>query len=472
MNDQEFGDDNAQWREEELMKSFTYNDWYDKAYDAGLDWDNPNRLPPPEMLTEELCIAALQDAPEHLGKMPLHLRTAEVCFAAVYLDDDALAFVPEHLRGEVTARKDAITEAEWLDALAGYNGNHYIRLPERLLTADFCRRMVERNPMTRRLVRVVFDYEKDAAFWLDEIEKEYTVIAYLPSALQTPDFYLAAVRRDGKALQLVPWATLNLTERTTEELCLAAVQKSGFALHYVPFKAKTEAVCLAAVRQRGTSIIYVPPAPVTETLCREAVRQNGKALKYVLGLAGMGEVNLSPSAIEALCLDAVRQDKDALAYVPDALKAKVEAAVGAEDYHKDFTYNDWLSEAADGGIDWDNPPPPEMLTEELCIAALQDAPEHLGKMPPHLRSAEVCFAAVYIDDDALRFVPENLRAEIAARKDAITEEEWLDALASYNPNHYLKLPEKLLTPEFCRKMVERNPKTKKLSERNWNIDTD
>jgi len=120
-------------------------------------------------------------------------------------------------------------------------------------------------------------------------------------------------------------------------------------------------------------------------------------------------------------------------------------------------YGDWLMIAATAGFDWENNPPPrEMITEELCIAALEDAPEHLGKMPVEFRTAEVCFYAVYIDDDALQFVPENLREEVKARKDAITEKQWLDELSWYNGNHYLKLPQKLLTPEFCHAMVESN----------------
>jgi hypothetical protein len=120
-------------------------------------------------------------------------------------------------------------------------------------------------------------------------------------------------------------------------------------------------------------------------------------------------------------------------------------------------YGDWLMVAATAGFDWENNPPPrEMITEELCIAVLEDAPEHLGNIPMEFRTAEVCFKAVYIDDDALQFVPENLREEVKARKDAITEDEWIDELYWYNGNHYLKLPKKLLTSEFCRAMVECN----------------
>jgi hypothetical protein len=125
-------------------------------------------------------------------------------------------------------------------------------------------------------------------------------------------------------------------------------------------------------------------------------------------------------------------------------------------------YLDWLTIAATAGIDWDNPPPGEFLTEELLIAALEDAPDHLAKIPLELRSANVCFAAVYIDDAAIKAVPENLREEVMARKDAITPEQWLNELSCYTGNHYLKLSKKLLTADFCRKMVEGNGYTLEL----------
>ena len=127
---------------------------------------------------------------------------------------------------------------------------------------------------------------------------------------------------------------------------------------------------------------------------------------------------------------------------------------------KEPDYHDWLMIAATAGIDWDNEPPPrEFMTEELCIAALEDAPEHLAKIPMELRTPKVCFAALYIDDDVIDAIPENIIEEVKARKDAITPDQWLNELACYTGNHYLKLPRKLLNPDFFRQMVELNAYT-------------
>jgi len=124
----------------------------------------------------------------------------------------------------------------------------------------------------------------------------------------------------------------------------------------------------------------------------------------------------------------------------------------------DAIYDKYSMDACMTGLDWDNDPPPlEILDEEMCVSVVQSEPLHLGRIPVELRTEKVCYEAVYRDDDALQFVPENLREEIKARKDAITEKQWLTELGWYDcRNSSLKLTKKLLTPEFCRAMVEAN----------------
>jgi len=121
-------------------------------------------------------------------------------------------------------------------------------------------------------------------------------------------------------------------------------------------------------------------------------------------------------------------------------------------------YDVYSTTASITGLDWDNDPPPlEIIDEELCISDVQSIPLNLGRIPVEFRTEKVCYTAVYNDDDALQFVPENLREEIKARKDAITENQWLTELGWYDCQHSsIKLTKKLLTPEFCRIMVAAN----------------
>lgn len=53
----------------------------------------------------------------------------------------------------------------------------------------------------------------------------------------------------------------------TEEICLEAVKRNGEALQLVPYHLRTEQICLEAVKQNEWSIRYVPERLVTEEMC-------------------------------------------------------------------------------------------------------------------------------------------------------------------------------------------------------------
>jgi hypothetical protein len=127
------------------------------------------------------------------------------------------------------------------------------------------------------------------------------------------------------------------------------------------------------------------------------------------------------------------------------------------DYWDDL-YDNYFQSAYVSGLDWDNNPPPlETVDEDMCFGDVHNKPLNLGKMPVEFRTEKVCYEAVYNDDDALQFVPENMREKIKTWKDAITEAEWLDNLGWYDCWHWsIKLPKKIITPEFCRAMVKAN----------------
>jgi len=115
--------------------------------------------------------------------------------------------------------------------------------------------------------------------------------------------HLAAVQRNGWALEFVP------EPLRTPEICLAAVTLTGFALRFVPELLRTPQLCLAAVTQNGWALRSVPKPLRTQELCRAAVQQDGDALRYVP----------EPLRTPELCLAAVQKKGRALRHVPEAL---------------------------------------------------------------------------------------------------------------------------------------------------------
>ncbi len=110
-------------------------------------------------------------------------------------------------------------------------------------------------------------------------------------------------------------------DKQTPEICLVAVQQSGFALQYV--KEQTPTICLAAVQQNGFALKYVKEQ--TPELCLAAVQRYGQALEYVneqsptICLAAVQQTGFSLYHVKEqtpeLCLAAVQQDELSLKYV-------------------------------------------------------------------------------------------------------------------------------------------------------------
>ena len=63
----------------------------------------------------------------------------------------------------------------------------------------------------------------------------------------------------------------------TPELCIAAVQNSGWALRFV--KEQTPEICLAAVQNDGWALQFVKDQ--TPEICMAAVKNDGYALEFV-----------------------------------------------------------------------------------------------------------------------------------------------------------------------------------------------
>ena len=115
----------------------------------------------------------------------------------------------------------------------------------------------------------------DAEMALAAVQRGGLALKFVPEALRTPELYMAAVRADGFALKFVPEAL------RTPELCEQAVLKDGYAIEYVPEALRTPELCLQAVRNYGYAIMHVPEVLRTPELCTQAVRNDSYAFMFV-----------------------------------------------------------------------------------------------------------------------------------------------------------------------------------------------
>jgi len=99
------------------------------------------------------------------------------------------------------------------------------------------------------------------------------VIQYIYN--QTPEVCLAAVQKNGYAIQFI------YKKNQTPEVCLAAVKQNGYAIQYIDNKKLSEEICLTAVQQNGSAIQFINKKNQTHEVCLAAIQQNKKAIQYI-----------------------------------------------------------------------------------------------------------------------------------------------------------------------------------------------
>ena len=95
---------------------------------------------------------------------------------------------------------------------------------------------------------------------------------------------LAAVEKCGLPLQFVPESL------RSAEICRAAVEKHGWALQCVPDSLRSAEICRAAIEEDGRAIQFVPESLRSAEICLWAVQQNAEQLEYVPLLLRTAEV--------------------------------------------------------------------------------------------------------------------------------------------------------------------------------------
>jgi predicted DNA-binding WGR domain protein len=215
----------------------------------------------PEVLkTAELCLEAVKESGGALKYVPEELKTAELCLAAVKSDADALPYVPEALR-----------TPELCLAAVKQNGKMLKYVPKKLKAQiaeaagiDYDEDEDSKIQSEEDALRLVREAPAD----FPQIPERYrtreicliavtsfgSVCAYIPTALQSEEFFIEAVNMNtnGKALKYVP------DEFRTLNVCLASVKKFPETLEFVPEALRLAVAEAKARRKRGGSGITKP----------------------------------------------------------------------------------------------------------------------------------------------------------------------------------------------------------------------
>jgi len=208
----------------------------------------------------------------------------------------------------------------------------------------------------------------------------------IPKKFLTQDFFVKLLDAAPDALQYMP---------KTQELCLLAVTKYGYALHYVPDEYKTEELCSASVKQFASVLEYVPDHLKTPELCLLAVTEDVFALQYVP----------DEYKTEELCSASVKQFAGVLEYVPEHLKTPELClqAVTKDGYALQYV-------------------PEELKTRDICYTAVKNCSldfvllrnngHTLKFVPTHLKTFDLCVAAVQTSNCALGYVPPEIVEQV------------------------------------------------------------
>ena len=101
---------------------------------------------------------------------------------------------------------------------------------------------------------------------LAAVTKDGSAIEFVPIEFLTKEMYAAACKSDGMVLKLVPEKYISAS------LCKDAVSSKGGALQYVPEKYKTVQLCQIALKSYHSALAYIPEEMITPEFCAKALK--------------------------------------------------------------------------------------------------------------------------------------------------------------------------------------------------------
>ena len=216
----------------------------------------------------------------------------------------------------------------------------------------------------------------------------------------------------------------------TQEFCHRACQINPSVIEYVPLRFKTTAMCHEACCRKIEMLRFVPEHIMSESFLHQPLN-NCYGRYFNPGL--IPDHLLTDAIRKKICFSPLIRKTYPLSLIP----------AGKRDYHC-YLQACKMSSNAIKSV------PEALLTEEICLAALNHHHQALADIPVARRTAALCELAVTQSIESLKWLPEHL---ITARHRDI-----LIAQSAEQPNNlcsvFQYIPESLRTPEFNQALLD------------------
>ena len=219
-----------------------------------------------DIITEDICLRAIDSFRYALGWIPKEYRTQRICLYAFDRDPSNIEYFPV----------EYITEELVLRAVK-HSGFLLKEVPEHFRTKEVCliavsdrgRGRIEDVPETVLDKEIILSYFQNTQWGFQQLK-------VVPEEMKDYDVCLAAVKSDGSNLQYVPNIYYDYN------MCLSALNRTPNAYEQIPDDSYTEGLEMAIISTGQYEFKKLPQHCLTEAVCELAIKSGDKYQREIL----------------------------------------------------------------------------------------------------------------------------------------------------------------------------------------------
>lgn len=202
-----------------------------------------------------------------LEEVPFEFRDLKMCMASISRNENIIINVDESqskpdwyvyrdaIPDEYDAIPDILKTPDNIIEMLKINGLILKKIPDEMKTFEMCKIATENNcNAVKYIPRCMYVWRPELIdAWIRAIDKDISMIQYMPKHLITSDICLAMIKKNIDGLLYIP------DECITPEICEYAVEHDCNALELIPLRFMTRDLCFKAVSKFSDALRLVPP---------------------------------------------------------------------------------------------------------------------------------------------------------------------------------------------------------------------